>query len=115
MLRIVLSAVAVAGVIAALKPVLIDPFASAAVENAKAAASAIEQIASAAPALSSTVRVPASDHSLEDCISAQAVGMTGVLAGVYTAREEADRQLLARGFRPFRQRGDDLSAERAQI
>jgi hypothetical protein len=82
MLRIVLSAVAVAGVLAAVKPVFIDPFASAAVENAKAEASATEQIAPAAPALSSTVRTP-------------------VLAGVKIAREEANLQVLARGFRPL--------------
>ncbi len=73
-----------------MKPVFIDPIASATVENAKAAASATEQIAPAAPALSST----ASGHPREE-------RMTDVLAGVKIPREEADRQVLARGFLPI--------------
>jgi hypothetical protein len=53
MLRFVLSAVVLAGVLAMAQPVFADPLAATASDHAQAAATAIEQPASPAPAWSS--------------------------------------------------------------
>ena len=67
MLRKVLYAVTLGGVLAAAHPVFADPLASGAAEHAEATVPATKQTASAAHALSpsSTVTAPATDQSQE--------------------------------------------------
>ncbi len=62
MLRFVLSAVALAGILATANPVFADPVAAAAPERVQTAAPATEQVSPPAPALSSSdVKAPTGD------------------------------------------------------
>jgi hypothetical protein len=64
MIRFVLSAVVLAGVLAMTNPVFADPLAATASDHAKAAAAAMEQPASPAPAWSSSSDAPATSAGL---------------------------------------------------
>jgi hypothetical protein len=59
MLRFALSAIALVGVLAMAQPVFADPLAATGSDHAQAAAATIEQLASPAPAWSSTSDRPA--------------------------------------------------------
>jgi hypothetical protein len=64
MLRFALPAVALVGVLAMAQPVFADPLAATASDHAEAAAAAIEQPASPAPAWSSSSDAPATSARL---------------------------------------------------
>jgi hypothetical protein len=74
MIRFVLSAVVLAGVLAMTNPVFADPLAATASDHAKTAAAAMEQPASPAPAWSSSSDAPATSAGLGKNIAPAGLG-----------------------------------------